>query len=82
MFAALGIILLVAGAVLAYAVDAEAEGVDLVTIGWVLMAGGALALVVAMIQGAGLLSSSNTRVHAERHRSADGRVDVEDVETS
>ncbi len=82
MFAALGIILLVAGAVLAYAVEAESEGFDLVTIGWILMAGGAVSLVVAMIQGAGLLSRSNMQVHAERHRSADGRVDVEDVETS
>lgn len=82
MFAALGVILLVAGGVLVFAVEREAEGVDLVTIGWILVAGGALAIVVAMIQGAGVMSMSNTRMRSERHASSDGHHVVEETETT
>ena len=57
MFAALGIILLVAGAIITFAVDREAEGFDLHAVGWILMAGGGLALLVALIQGAGWMSA-------------------------
>ena len=52
MFAALGVTLLVAGAIAEIAVDRSADGVDLMAIGWILMAGGGLALLVAMIQAA------------------------------
>ena len=82
MFAALGIILLVAGAVITFAVDAQAEGVDLAAIGWIMMGGGVLALLVAMIQGAGFMSMSRTRMQSERHVSADGRHQVEETVTS
>lgn len=82
MFAALGIILLVIGAVLAFAVDRQTEGVDLVTIGWILIGGGALALVVAAIQGAGFMSMKNSRVRTERHLAADGRHAVEETEAT
>ena len=57
MFAALGIMLLVAGAIVTFAVDRSADGIDLVAIGWILMAGGALALLVSMIQSAGWRST-------------------------
>ena len=80
MFAALGIILLVAGAVLVFAVETEAEGVDLVSIGWILIAGGGLALIVAMIQAAGLMSASKRASHSERHVSSDGQHVVEETE--
>ena len=81
MFTVLGILLLVAGAILTFAVDRQAEGVDLEAIGWILMAGGALSLLVAMLQGARLMTAGRGRTHAERHVSADGRVVVDDVET-
>jgi hypothetical protein len=57
MFAALGIMLLVTGAIVTFAVDRSADGIDLVAIGWILMAGGALALLVSMIQSAGWRST-------------------------
>jgi hypothetical protein len=79
MFAALGIVLLVAGAILTFAIDRSADGVDIVAIGWILMAGGGLALLVAMIQAAGWMSAHDTRVHTERHVSDDGQHQVEEV---
>jgi len=48
MYAALGIVLIVAGAILTFAIDRQAEGVDIDAIGWILMAGGAVALLVAL----------------------------------
>ena len=78
MFAALGIILLVAGAIITFAVDKTAEGFDLHAIGWILMAAGGLSLLVALIQGAGWMSARGTHAHTERHVSADGGSYVED----
>jgi len=40
MFAGLGIILIVAGAIITFAIEREAEGVDLRAIGYIMMAGG------------------------------------------
>ncbi|MEO6653378.1 MAG: DUF6458 family protein [Ilumatobacteraceae bacterium] len=82
MFAALGIILIVGGAILAFAVERQTDGVDLVTIGWIMIAGGGLALLVALIQGAGFMSMSKTKMHSERHLSSDGQHVVEDTETA
>ena len=82
MFAGLGILLLVAGAILTFAVDRQAEGVDLAAIGWIMMAGGGLALLVAVIQGAGWMSMSNTRMRSERHVSEDGHHVVEETKTA
>ena len=82
MFAALGIILLVAGAILTFAVDRQAEGVDLAAIGWIAMAGGALSLLVALIQGAGWMSMNKTKMHTETHVSPDGRHQVEETPTA
>ena len=78
MFAALGIILLVAGAIITFAVDREAEGFDLHAVGWILMAGGGLALLIALIQGAGWMSARNTHAVSERHVSPDGGTVVEE----
>jgi hypothetical protein len=82
MFAALGIILLVAGAIITFAVDRQAEGVDLAAIGWIMMAGGALSLVVAIVQGAGWMSMNKTKMHSEKHVSSDGRHQVEETFTA
>ena len=76
--AAVGIILLVAGAIVAFAVDAAVEGVDLRVLGYILMAGGGLALLTAAIQGAGWMSMGSKRMHSERHVSSDGRHVVEE----
>ena len=81
MFAVFGILLLVAGAILVFAIERQAEGVDLVSIGWILMAGGALSLLAALIQGAGWMTLNNTKYHAERHVSSDGQHVVEEVRT-
>ncbi len=80
MFAVFGIILLVAGAILAFAVDKSADGIDLVEIGYIMIAGGALSLLVALIQGAGWMTARNTPFHTERHVSNDGQHLVEDVQ--
>lgn len=79
MFAALGIVLLVAGAIITFAIDRNAEGVDIAQIGWIIMAGGGLALMIAAIQAAGWMSARNTTFHTERHMTADGRHFVEEV---
>ena len=42
MYVALGIVLIVAGAILTFAIDRQADGVDIDAIGWILMAAGAL----------------------------------------
>jgi hypothetical protein len=78
MFAALGIILLVAGAIITFAVDRQAQGFDLHAVGWILMAGGGLALLIALIQGAGWMSARNTHAVSERHVSPDGGTVVEE----
>lgn len=78
MYAVFGIILLVVGAVITFAVDREAEGFDLHAVGWILMAGGALSLLVALIQGAGWMSSRNVHSRTERHVSDDGGHVVEE----
>lgn len=81
MFAALGIILLIGGAILTFAINEAVEGVDLEMIGWIMMGGGALSLLVAAIQAAGWMSMSSTKVHSERHTTADGRHYVEEIRT-
>lgn len=82
MLAVFGILLLVAGAIVTFAVDAAADGVDLEAIGYILMAGGALALLAAAITGAGFMSMGRTRMHTERHMSDDGRHYVEETHTA
>lgn len=81
MYVGLGIILLVTGAILAFAVNDSVEGVDLVAIGWILIAGGALALLVSAIQGLGWMNARNTRMRTERHVSDDGGTYVEETRT-
>jgi hypothetical protein len=79
MFAVLGIVLLVAGATVTFAIDRSVDGVDLPTVGWILMAGGGLSLLVAAIEASGLWSTRSKRMRAERHVSADGREVIEEV---
>lgn len=80
MYAALGLLLLVGGAILTFAVDQAIDGANLEMIGWILMAGGALSLLIAAIQGAGWMSMSNRRARVERHVSPDGHHVYEEQE--
>ncbi|HWL41721.1 MAG TPA: DUF6458 family protein [Ilumatobacter sp.] len=80
MYAALGLLLLVGGAILTFAIDRAVDGANLETIGWILMGGGALALIIAAIQGAGWMSMSSRRTRVERHVSPDGNHVYEDQE--
>jgi hypothetical protein len=82
MFAALGVLLVVAGAILTFAVNEAVDGVNLEVIGWILMGGGALSLLIAAIQGAGWMSMSNTRMRTERHVSDDGHHYVEETRSA
>ena len=53
MYIGLGIFLLVVGAILTFALHASVSGVDLALIGWILMAGGLLAIVLSLAMGRG-----------------------------
>lgn len=48
MYVGIGIFLLVVGAVLAFATTATVSGVDLSLVGWILMAGGLVAIVLSL----------------------------------
>jgi hypothetical protein len=80
--AALGILLIVAGAIVTFAVDATVNGLDLAVLGYILMAGGAIALLVAAIRAAGWASMSHSKMHTERHVSDDGQHYVEETRTA
>ncbi len=81
MFVGLGVILLVVGGVLAFAVRESVEAVDLVMVGWILIAGGALSLLIGAIQGLGWMSIRSTKSRSERVVSDDGRHVVEETRT-
>ena len=49
MYIGLGIFLLVVGAILAFAVHASLAGIDIAVVGWILMAGGLLAIVLSLV---------------------------------
>lgn len=80
MLVALGIILLVAGAMITFAIDAAVDGIDLVAVGYILMGAGVLSLIAAAIQGAGFMSMRNNKMRSERHVSSDGNHVVEETE--
>ncbi len=79
MLVALGIIMIVLGAIVTFAIDAAVEGVDLEAIGYIVMLGGVIALVAAAIRGAGWMTMNNRHMHSERHVSSDGNHVVEDT---
>lgn len=82
MYAGLGIMLIIAGAIVAFGVEQAVDGFDLQAIGYILMAGGAIALLVAAIQGLGWMSSSRRRMQTERQVSADGTHYVEETRST
>ncbi|MGD9996311.1 MAG: DUF6458 family protein [Ilumatobacteraceae bacterium] len=70
---ALSVLLIAAGAILTFAVDAVSEDVDLTTVGVILMIVGGIGLLVSLMRGS-MLGFSSTR---ERHIADDGRTVVE-----
>ena len=82
MLVAFGIVLVIAGAVLTFAVDAQVDNVDLAVIGWILMAGGAFSILAGAIRGASWMSMGNKKFEHERHVSSDGQHVVEESKVS
>jgi hypothetical protein len=67
----ISILLIAIGAILAFAVDATVSGLELVTVGWILMAVGALGLIVSMIfwsSWGGVRGRSTTIIEDDRSR--------------
>lgn len=58
MFTLVGILLLVIGASLTFAVERQVEGVDLEVVGWIMMAGGVTALVFGIARFAGRMNGA------------------------
>ncbi len=75
---ALSILLIAGGAVMAFAIEKEAEGMDLRLIGIILMIVGGVGLLASLMRGS-MMGFSSTR---ERHVSGDGRTIVESEHTS
>ena len=82
MFAALGVLLLVGGAVVRYAITGDPDNTDLDMLGLILMDGGALSLLIAAIQGMGWMSLGRRHVQTERVVSPDGTHVVEETRAS
>jgi len=67
----ISILLIALGAILAFAVDVTVSGLDLVTVGWVLMAVGVLGLIVSMIfwsSWGGIRGRNTTIIEDDRRR--------------
>ncbi|HUP75259.1 MAG TPA: DUF6458 family protein [Acidimicrobiales bacterium] len=56
------LLLIAAGAIMAFAVSVETDGFNLNTIGWILMAVGAVGLIVSLIVGTAGMARANTYV--------------------
>ena len=70
---ALSVLLIAAGAILTFAVEREADGVNLDTLGIILMIVGAVGLLASVVRGS-MLGFASTRT---RRVSPDGRTVVE-----
>ncbi len=69
----LSLLLIAVGAVLTFAIEREADGVNIDTLGIILMVVGAIGLAASVLRGS-MLGFNRTR---ERRVSADGRTVVE-----
>lgn len=61
-----GIFLVVVGAILAFAVDANLSGLDLQVVGWICMIAGALAIVLSLVMNTQRANTSHTEVVERR----------------
>lgn len=82
MLVGFGIVLIIAGAILTFAVDAAVENVDLAMVGWILIAGGVLSLVAGAIRSASWMSLGKKKYQTERHVSPDGQHYVEETRSN
>jgi hypothetical protein len=73
----LGVLLIAIGAIVAFALNVSVNEVDLRTVGWILMAVGAVAVVAGLLR-----DGPFWRVRSERHVSADGRHVVDETRTT
>jgi uncharacterized membrane protein affecting hemolysin expression len=84
MYIGLGIFLLVLGAILYFAVEATFAGIDIQTIGLILMIGGVLAILLSFIMQANRNRRRDAGYHATRESHVDPntgtRVDRTDVD--
>ena len=75
---ALSVLLIAAGAILTFAWEREAEGINLDTVGIILMVVGGVGLIASLIRGT-MMGFTSTR---ERRVSRDGRTVIERDRTS
>lgn len=68
----LGIVLLVLGAILAFAVEYTLAGIDVQTIGYILMAAGVLALLLSLVMNTQRTNTTHREV-IDRNTDADVR---------
>ncbi len=68
----LGIVLIVVGAVLAFAVQLSVAGIDLTLVGYILLGAGALALILALVANQQRTNTTHREV-VDRHDEVDRR---------
>lgn len=70
-----GIFLIAVGAILAFALNESVDAINLVMVGWILMAAGALGIIVSLIVSGQRRKSSHTHVTEEHvdHHNVDSR---------
>lgn len=73
MYVGLGIFLLVIGAILSFAVQDSVSGIDLTVVGYICMAGGALAILLSLVMGRG--GATSTRRVSQTDPATGTRVD-------
>ncbi len=61
-----GIFLMVVGAVLAFAINATVELVNLVAVGWICMIAGAAAIIISLIVNAQSTRTTHREVYSDR----------------
>lgn len=67
----LGIVLLVGGAILAFAVRDSIDAVDLTLVGYIMMGAGVLSILVGLVMNTQRSNTSHTEVIDRRERSID-----------
>jgi hypothetical protein len=72
MFAGLGLLLLIAGAIVTFAIERESDDVNLEALGWILMIAGAASMLIGLITWTAWWGSRRTRALHEVHMTADG----------
>lgn len=81
MYIGVGIFLIVVGAILTFALNASVDAVNLGMIGWICMAGGALAILLSLVMGRrGAAGGYSSRRVSHTDPATGTRVDEVDVD--